>query len=58
MPSDLVKDLALAAPPVAISLFGLALGDIAAIVSITWVFFLAGSKLYEWIKRKRKNKEE
>lgn len=53
---ELAKDLILATPPVALSIFGVALGDIAAIVSITWVAFLAGSKLYNYIKEKQENK--
>jgi len=57
MPANqLAKDLILATPPVAISIFGVALGDIAAIVSISWIAFLAGSKLYHYIKKKRKKK--
>lgn len=56
--SNLAKDLVLAAPPVAISIFGVALGDIAALVSITWIGFLAGSKLYHYLKFKRENKED
>jgi hypothetical protein len=51
--SGLARDLVLATPPVAISIFGVALGDIAAIVSIAWVFFLAGNKLYHYIKNKK-----
>jgi hypothetical protein len=54
----LVKDIILAAPPVALSIFGVALGDIAAIVSISWVCFLAGAKLYYYLKEKRKIKGE
>ena len=49
----LAKDIILATPPVALSIFGVALGDIAAIVSITWVAFLAGCKLYTYIQSKR-----
>ena len=52
----LAKDLILATPPVALSIFGVALGDIAAIVSITWVCFLAGTKLYYYLKSKNKRK--
>ena len=53
-----VKDMILATPPVALSIFGVALGDIAAIVSIIWVGFLAGAKLYYYLKEKRKSKGE
>jgi len=55
---SLAKDLVLATPPVAISFFGVALGDIASIVSITWVAFLAGSKLYYYLKEKKQEKEK
>lgn len=59
MPADnLAKDLILATPPVAISIFGVALGDIAAIVSIAWVGFLASRKLYLYLKRRKQEKEE
>lgn len=53
---ELAKDILLATPPVALSIFGVALGDIAAIVSISWVCFLAGSKLFYYIKRKKDKK--
>jgi len=56
--NQLAKDLILAAPPVAISIFGLALGDIAAIVSISWIAFLAISKFYYYCKSKKDKKGE
>lgn len=54
---ELTKDLILATPPVALSIFGVALGDIAAIVSITWVIFLALSRLHQYIRLKREKEK-
>ena len=56
--NQLAKDLILATPPVAISIFGLALGDIAAIVSISWIAFLAINKFYHYCKSKKDKKGE
>ena len=50
---DFVKDISIAAVPAGIAIFGVALGDIAAIVSISWIVFLAGRELFRYIKSKK-----